>query len=219
MILALNVAVFSYQFSLGESLRGVAFILDYGFIPALFASEPQGVWYTLFTSLFLHGSWAHLIGNMIFLWVFGNNIEDSMGHVRFVIFYLVCGVAASLAHIFVVPQSAVPMVGASGAISGIMGAYVLLYPRVRVHTWLPPFFLIDIPAWFFLGYWFIIQLGMGLVTIGPEAADQGGVAVWAHVGGFVAGVLLIKIFEKRALTEAKRRKIKLSRSEIDALGW
>ncbi len=173
----------------------------------------------LVTSIFMHGSWAHLIGNMIFLWVFGNNIEDSMGHVRFVIFYLVCGVAASLAHIFVVPQSAVPMVGASGAISGIMGAYVLLYPRVRVHTWLPPFFLIDIPAWFFLGYWFIIQLGMGLVTIGPEAADQGGVAVWAHVGGFVAGVLLIKIFEKRALTEAKRRKIKLSRSEIDALGW
>ncbi|HEX6925253.1 MAG TPA: rhomboid family intramembrane serine protease [Longimicrobiaceae bacterium] len=173
----------------------------------------------LLTSLFMHGSWGHLIGNMVFLWVFGNNVEDSMGHLRFIVFYLVCGLTASAAHILFAPNSAIPMVGASGAISGIMGAYVLLYPRVRVHTWLPPFFFVDLPAWYFLGYWFVIQLMMGLSSLAPTMAEQGGVAVWAHVGGFVAGVVLIRLFEKRRLTEAKRKKVKLSRAEIADLEW
>jgi membrane associated rhomboid family serine protease len=173
----------------------------------------------LLTSIFMHGSWSHLIGNMVFLWVFGNNVEDSMGHLRFLAFYLLCGVAASAAHIFLAPVSQVPMVGASGAISGIMGGYVLLYPRVRVHTWVPPFFFLDLPAWFFLGYWFFLQVGMGVLTLGPGMAEQGGVAVWAHVGGFAAGVLLVKIFEKRRLSDAKRHKVKLSRGEVADLEW
>ena len=173
----------------------------------------------IMTSMFLHGSWGHLIGNMVFLWVFGNNIEDSMGHIRFLFFYLLTGIAAALAHIYLSPMSEIPAVGASGAISGVMGAYVLLYPRVRVHTYFPPFFFFHLPAFVFLGYWFFIQLSMGVVTIGPEAGEQGGVAVWAHVGGFVAGLLLVKLFEKRALTEAKRHKVKLSRSEVARLEW
>lgn len=173
----------------------------------------------LITSIFMHGGWGHLLGNMVFLWVFGNNVEDSMGHVRFLVFYLICGIAASAAHILLAPVSQIPMVGASGAISGIMGGYVLLYPRVRVHTWLPPFFFLDLPAWFFLGYWFFLQVGMGVLNLGPGMADQGGVAVWAHVGGFVAGVLLIKLFEKRRLTDAKRHKVKLTREQLGGLGW
>jgi membrane associated rhomboid family serine protease len=171
------------------------------------------------TSMFMHGSWGHLLGNMVFLWVFGNNIEDSMGHVRFIAFYLICGITAALAHIFLAPASPVPAVGASGAISGIMGAYIVLYPKVRVHTWIPPFFFVDLNAIFLLGYWFFIQLASGVLTWGPDAGEQGGVAVWAHVGGFVTGVVLIKVFAKPALTEAKRHKVKLPRSEVARLEW
>ncbi len=171
------------------------------------------------TSMFMHGSWEHILGNMLFLWVFGNNIEDSMGHLRFVVFYLVCGVAAALAHVFVGPGSQVPAVGASGAISGIMGAYVVLYPRVRVRTWVPPIFLLNLNAFFLLGYWFFIQLATGVLTVGPESGEQGGVAVWAHVGGFVAGVVLIKLFEKPRLVQAKRSGVRLSREEVARLGW
>jgi len=147
---------------------------------------------TVFTSMFMHGGWFHLIGNMWFLWVFGNNIEDSMGHARFVVFYLLCGVAAAAAQILADPRAGVPMVGASGAISGVLGAYVLLYPRVRVHTLIfLGFFVttITLRAYLMLGYWFVLQL-----LIGTFARGQGGVAVWAHVGGFLAGLALIKLF-------------------------
>jgi membrane associated rhomboid family serine protease len=171
------------------------------------------------TSMFMHGGWGHLLGNMVFLWVFGNNIEDSMGHLRFLAFYLICGIAAGYAHIFFSPASAVPAVGASGAISGVMGAYILLYPRVAVQTFFPPFFFFHVPAWVFLGYWFFIQLSMGVVSIGPEAAETGGVAVWAHVGGFVAGAVLIRLFVKRRLVDAKRHKVKLPPSEVARLEW
>jgi membrane associated rhomboid family serine protease len=149
----------------------------------------------IFTSMFLHGSWLHLIGNMWFLWLFGNNIEDSMGRLRFVVFYLVCGVAAALGQVATNPATPIPMVGASGAISGVMGAYLVLYPRVRVYSLVPiGFFLasVPLPAWLMLVYWFVLQLVGGLAARG----DVGGVAFWAHVGGFVAGLALIKLFAR-----------------------
>jgi membrane associated rhomboid family serine protease len=149
----------------------------------------------LITSMFLHGSWMHLLGNMWFLWLFGNNIEDSMTRPRFVLFYLICGLAAALAQVLAQPNSAVPMVGASGAISGVMGAYLILYPRVKVYTLITLGFFITtyaLPAWVMLIYWMGLQLLGGYTQHG-----QGGVAFFAHVGGFVAGVALIKLFERR----------------------
>jgi membrane associated rhomboid family serine protease len=142
-----------------------------------------------------------------------------MGHVRFIAFYLICGLAAAGAHVILSPESAIPAVGASGAISGIMGGYIALYPRVRVHTLIPPFFVVRVRAFFLLGYWFVLQLMMGVVSVGPEAGEQGGIAVWAHVGGFVAGLALIKIFQKPELTYAKSHHIKLSRQEASRLEW
>jgi membrane associated rhomboid family serine protease len=142
--------------------------------------------------MFMHGGWFHIIGNMWFLWVFGNNVEDSMGHMRFVVFYLLCGVVAAGTQLLADPHSRLPMVGASGAVSGVLGAYVLLYPRVRVHTLLTLGFFVTtvaLPAYVMLGYWFVLQLLMGAVS-----RTAGGVAVWAHVGGFLAGLVLIKLF-------------------------
>ena len=156
--------------------------------------------FTPLTSMFLHGSWMHLIFNMLYMWVFGNNIEDSMGSVRFLAFYLICGVAASAAHILVDPTSPIPTVGASGAISGIMGAYLILYPRIRVRMFIPPLFVIRIRAWVVLLWWIFGQILSGLpelTSMRPEVSS--GVAFWAHIGGFVAGVVLVKIFENRRL--------------------
>jgi membrane associated rhomboid family serine protease len=175
-------------------------------------------WTALLTSMFLHGGWLHLIGNMWFLWLFGNNIEDSTGHLRFLLFYLLTGLAASGGHILSDPGSQIPTVGASGAISGVMGAYLLLYPKVRIHTLF--FFVvivrvIPIPAWLVLGEWFALQLLSGTTT----PAESVGVAFWAHIGGFVAGLALIKLFEQRQLTAAKRAKVKLDRREIRRGGW
>jgi membrane associated rhomboid family serine protease len=150
---------------------------------------------TVLTSMFMHGGWLHLIGNMWFLWLFGNDIEDSMGHGRFLAFYLLCGVAAAASQVLVDPRSGVPMVGASGAISGVMGGYILLYPRVRVHTLITLGFFVTtvtLPAYVMLGYWFVLQLLLG--TVGLVAPEGGGVAVWAHVGGFLTGLGLIKVF-------------------------
>ncbi|HVL69794.1 MAG TPA: rhomboid family intramembrane serine protease [Vicinamibacterales bacterium] len=152
----------------------------------------------LFTSMFLHGSWMHLIGNMWFLWLFGNNIEDSMTRPRFLAFYLLTGIAAALAQVLADPSSAVPMVGASGAISGVMGAYLVLFPRVRVFTLVPLGFFITsmaLPAWVMLIYWAFLQFAGGLTSVVSE--QTGGVAFWAHLGGFVAGVVLVKLFEQR----------------------
>lgn len=174
---------------------------------------------TLLTSMFMHGGWGHLLGNLLFLWVFGNNIEDSMGHLRFLLFYVLTGVAAGLAHVWFSPLSGMPAVGASGAISGIMGAYILLYPRARVRTWLPPFFIFHLSAWFFLGVWFVMQLFGGLSTLGVPESEAGGVAVWAHVGGFVAGMLLVKVFERPQLVDAKRRHVQLPPDEVARLQW
>ena len=168
--------------------------------------SPDLAWYTLVSSVFLHGGWFHLIGNMWFLWVFGNNIEDAMGHGRFVAFYLVCGVLAALAQVLIQQGSPVPMVGASGAISGIMGAYLVLYPRVRVHMLVfLGFFVttITVPAYLMLLYWAFLQALGGLPTL-AGGAPGGGVAFLAHLGGFIAGVLLIKVFAKPELVAVHR---------------
>ncbi|MDH5405989.1 MAG: rhomboid family intramembrane serine protease [Candidatus Aminicenantes bacterium] len=197
-IIGANVMVFIYQLSLGEGLPLFIYrmgLVPYEFIrmtdlpPATFIPIPL----TLLTSIFLHGGLLHLAGNMLYLWIFGDNIEDSMGHLRFLIFYILCGAIASLLHILVNPNSKVPTIGASGAISGVLGAYLVLYPRARVVTLLFFFYLIRIvrlPAMFFLGVWFLWQLmsaGLG----------GGGVAWFAHIGGFAGGVALVKLFARR----------------------
>jgi len=161
-------------------------------------------WATVFTSLFLHGGWLHLVGNVWFLWVFGNNVEDAMGHLRFLGFYLVTGLVATGAHILSGPSSAIPVVGASGAISGVMGAYMVLYPRVRVRTLLVLIVfitIVELPAWVFLGYWFLLQLAS---SGGVGAPTGGGIAFWAHIGGFVAGLGLVGIFARRGAMRERR---------------
>ena len=168
---------------------------------------------TPLTSMFLHGSWAHIIGNSLFLWVFGDNVEESMGSGRFVAFYLICGLVAAAAHVMTQPGSPVPTVGASGAISGVMGAYLLLYPHARVNMlfiFIIIFRVIPVPAWIVLLWWFVVQVVTGLpelMRLNPEVS--GGVAVWAHVGGFVAGVVLVKLFVNRRLMEER----------VTARGW
>jgi membrane associated rhomboid family serine protease len=164
---------------------------------ACMVSDTPG-WTSLITHMFLHGSWMHIIGNMWFLWIFGNNVEDSMGHLRFVVFYLLCGLAAATLQIVADPSSGIPMVGASGAIGGVMGAYIMLYPYVRVHLF-AYFTTIPVPAVFMLGYWLVVQVLGGVGSLG---AKGGGVAFWAHVGGFVAGAVLVLVFKK---TELVRR--------------
>jgi membrane associated rhomboid family serine protease len=152
-------------------------------------------YWTVLTSMFVHGGWFHLIGNMVFLWVFGNNIEDAMGHVKFLIFYLLCGTAAAAAQTLVSPHSVIPMVGASGAISGVLGAYILLYPRVRVHTLIIlPIYIttVALPAYVMLGYWALLQILSGLGSL--SEIEKGGVAFFAHVGGFLTGLILVKLF-------------------------
>ena len=172
--------------------RGMACIVD---------NEPIN-FLTPFISMFLHGGWGHLLGNALFFWVFGNNIEDSMGHFRFVVFYLLCGLAASLAHILVQPGSPLPTVGASGAISGILGAYLVLYPNVRVRMlfiFIIFFKVIPIRAWMVLVWWFFWQLVAAMPELRHGGDLTGGVAVWAHIGGFVTGMVLVKFFENDTL--------------------
>lgn len=201
--IATCVLVFLWQISLGEKGFQAA-VIALGVIPAtLLGTEslPPSLYVVpptaaLFTSMFLHGGFLHLAGNMLYLWIFGNNVEDSMGHVRFVIFYALCGVAAALAQALPNPDSAIPMIGASGAISGVLGAYLLLYPRAHVLVLIPLGFfahMVRLPAMFVLGFWFVLQL------INSALADpaQGGVAFGAHVGGFVAGMILIPLFKHR----------------------
>ena len=171
-------------------------------------------------SMFLHGGWMHIIGNALFLWVFGNNVEDVVGRRRFLAFYLICGLAAAAAHILVDPRSPVPTVGASGAVSGVMGAYLVLFPKVRVRMlfWFIIILkVIPLPAWLVLLYWFGLQLLSGIPELlSPNPEIAGGVAVWAHVGGFLAGVLLVRAFVNPKLLQ-RRHDILLSRNEFDAL--
>src|SRR5258705_4175333 len=192
-LIVVNVLVFLYELSLG---RGVdAFTLYWGLVPAAFS------WVTVLTSMFLHGGILHVAGNMLYLWIFGDNVEDRMGHGRFLVFYLLCGVAAALAQTITEPHSLVPMVGASGAIAGVMGAYFVLYPKSRIVTLVPLFFffqIIEVPAILFLGIWFLMQFVSGLGSIVTVAArSTGGVAFMAHVAGFVSGVIGVFVFRKR----------------------
>ena len=188
-IIALNVLVFWHEVTLGS--RAEAFVMHYGLVPRHFAFD------ALVTSMFVHGSWLHLLGNMLYLYIFGDNVEDRLGHGRFVLFYLLCGAAAGAAQALTAPGSSVPMVGASGAIAGVAGAYVLFFPRARVLTLLPIFIfvqLIEVPAVFFIGVWFLWQIASGVATLGH---DEAGVAFWAHVGGFVAGLVLGPVLRQR----------------------
>jgi len=182
-LITINVLVFLYELSLGRAVD--AFTLYWGLVPAAFS------WVAVFTSMFLHGGFLHVGGNMLYLWIFGDNVEDRLGHGRFVAFYLLCGLAAALAQTFVSPSSQVPMVGASGAIAGVMGAYFVMYPHSRIVTLIPFFFLqvVEVPAIFFLGIWFLMQFLSGVGSIAQVQAGTGGVAFWAHVAGFVAGVV------------------------------
>jgi len=195
------VLVFFHQASLPAG-SGDTFVFQYGAIPALVfgqAGLPEmdvaiPPYTTLVTSMFLHGGWMHLIGNMLYLWIFGNNIEDVMGHAKYVAFYLLCGILAALGHAFTDPSSTIPMVGASGAISGVLGAYVLLFPRARVLVLMPGFGATRVPAGFVLGMWFVMQLLSGRMSFGREG---GGVAFFAHIAGFVAGMALIGLFKRQ----------------------
>lgn len=198
LIILGNVAVFFYQLTLGP-LAAQQMIYTFGMIPAripMVFSGHEGTllraFSPLLTSMFLHGGWLHLIGNMWFLWVFGDNIEDHFGHLGYLLFYLVCGVGAGVAHTISNLGSTIPAVGASGAISGVMGAYIVLFPGARVVTLVPLvflFFTVQLPAVVILGYWFLIQFLSGLGSLGAQTT--GGVAFWAHIGGFALGVALV----------------------------
>jgi len=215
-IIGLNVLAWIVVQGAGSDTAVAASVCNLGLIPAeLTASVPPGAQFPmgenlvcvtdpgrepfhLLTSMFLHGGWMHLLGNMWFLWLFGNNVEDSTTRPRFLVFYLLSGLAAAGAQIAANPQSTVPMVGASGAISGVMGAYLVLFPRVRVFTLIPLGFYattIALPAWAMLIYWMFLQVAGGVTSVFSD--QEGGVAFWAHLGGFIAGVVLIKIFERR----------------------
>jgi membrane associated rhomboid family serine protease len=175
----------------GALPQGARFPIDENLICLI---EPDRQLSNVFTSVFLHGLWMHLLGNMWFLWLFGNNVEDAMTRLRFVLFYFLCGLASALLQVAMSPHSPIPMVGASGAISGVMGAYLVLFPHVRVRTLVPIGVLLTtvaLPAWLMLVYWAFLQFAGGLSRVGAEG---GGVAFWAHVGGFVAGVTLVKLF-------------------------
>jgi membrane associated rhomboid family serine protease len=197
-IIVANVLVFFHELSLGSPARVGAFFADFALTPAnlVRAPSPDSL-RTIFTSMFMHGGWAHIIGNMLFLGIFGKNVEDSVGHFKFLIFYLLCGVLAVAAQIFLSPDSTVPMIGASGAISGVLGAYLLLFPRARVLVFFPIWIfwrVFYVPAILFLVLWFGMQLLSALAVV--NMGVSGGVAFWAHVGGFIGGMLLIPIFKR-----------------------
>lgn len=204
-LIAACVIAFLWQ-TLGDRAHQESIIYALGAIPSVLTGnaylDPRLVWVpamvTVFTSMFLHGGWMHLIGNMLYLWIFGNNVEESMGHVRFVAFYLLCGVAAVCAQALPNPESNIPMIGASGAISGVLGAYLLLLPRARVLVAIPLGFYLHtmrLPAAIVLILWFVLQLVSSLMA----DPDKGGVAFGAHIGGFVAGLALIAVFKKRGV--------------------
>jgi membrane associated rhomboid family serine protease len=194
VLIALNVVFFLVEMNGGE-----AFIQRWAFVPRRFLADPAGDLPTLFTAMFMHAGWMHLIGNMLYLWIFGDNVEDRFGHARFLIFYLVCGLAATFAQLAFSADSAVPNLGASGAVAGVLGAYLLLYPRGQVRVMMGRG-VVPAPALVVIGLWFALQLFSGIGSVASNVDDGGGVAYMAHVGGFVAGFLLtFALRGKRAL--------------------
>jgi membrane associated rhomboid family serine protease len=192
-IIALNALAFLFELSLSGPERH-AFLQHFGVVPAAFT------WTSVFTSMFLHGGWLHILGNMLYLWIFGDNVEDRLGHFRYIVFYLLCGVVGALAQVAISPDSYIPTIGASGAIAGVMGAYLVLYPQSRVLTLIALVFfwdLVELPAVLLLGFWFLLQLVSGVGSIALTSGTQGGgVAFWAHVAGFLVGVGGVFVFRK-----------------------
>jgi membrane associated rhomboid family serine protease len=205
ILIALNILIFLYQSILGPR-EGDQLLKVYGEVPAHLAAflagshryTPGDVIFPFFTSMFLHGGWEHVLGNMWFLYIFGDNVEDYLGHVKYLVFYLLSGLLAMATQVAIYPHSNVPTIGASGAIAGVLGAYFLLYPRARVLTWFFVF-IVYIPAWFVLGEWFVLQFLYGTSALAAvHGREMGGVAFWAHVGGFIAGMVMIKLFPERS---------------------
>jgi membrane associated rhomboid family serine protease len=193
-LIALNILVFFLELSGGQ-----AFIREWAFIPARFGSNPSADAVTVLSAMFMHGGWLHLGGNMLYLWIFGDNVEDTLGPFKFLIFYLVCGVAATFAQYVVFPGSRIPNVGASGAIAGVLGAYLLMFPHARVRV-LVYHQIVAMPALIVLGLWIVLQIfsGVGSIATTSQTQETGGVAYMAHVGGFVAGFLLILVLRGRS---------------------
>jgi membrane associated rhomboid family serine protease len=222
-LIVINIAFFVYQMSYGPKVDQLIFA--FGFIPARFFAQQTESWLSpanivpVFSSMFLHANLIHLISNMWFLWIFGDNVEDCMGHGRYLLFFLLCGLASVAAQAISNPHSTIPMIGASGAISGVLGAYFLTYPKARILTLLPIFiliYLVELPAYFFLGFWFIMQFIEGtLDSLNSHQMVGGGVAFWAHVGGFVAGVALLQVFRckdwQRPVIQSEKRIRRISR--------
>ncbi len=203
-LVAVNVLIFLYEIILPNRAL-TEFIYQWGVIPAEVSNQQR--LFTIVSSMFLHGGWFHLVGNMLFLYVFGDNIEDTMGHVRFLAFYLVCGVGAALAQVWLNPASQIPLIGASGAIAGVLGAYIVLFPHGRIRTLIFAghfVTVIMIPAWVMLGYWIVIQFISGFMALGVRTEDTGGVAFWAHIGGFVLGAALVFLFRDRSAVARQR---------------
>ncbi len=218
-LIVINALAFFYELTLGPRQLEL-FFREYAVIPVRYFAggyvDIFGVVHSygitdlvipIFTAMFLHGGWTHIGGNMLYLWIFGDNVEDRMGHGRYLVFYLLCGVAATVAHIITNPHSTVPSLGASGAIAGVLGAYFLLYPHARVITLIPIFFFIEfvpIPAVILLGWWFIQQFLYGTMSLAVASAQTGGVAWWAHIGGFVTGMILVHVFKRKEYGPARR---------------
>jgi membrane associated rhomboid family serine protease len=207
LLIVVNFLVFFYELSLEAQGTSVfnKFVVDYSLVPCEYTAHctpypgtPNPFWITLFSSMFMHGGWLHILGNMLFLWVFGDNIENSMGHLRYLIFYLLCGLGASALEIATAVNSGTPGLGASGAIAGVLGAYLMLYPGSSIGTLLTVFIIpipVHLPAWILIGFWFLMQFVSGVGELSSKAAQAtGGVAYWAHVGGFITGSVLIWLF-------------------------
>ncbi len=194
LLISLNAIVFIYELNLSPH-RLDEFLASWAVVPSEIFGDFLGEYKTLFTAMFLHGGWLHFLGNMLFLYIFGDNVEDKFGHIRYLIFYILCGFVAFILQIFFMIGSRVPLIGASGAIAGVLGAYLLLFPRARILTLVPlGIFLrvVELPAFFFLGIWFLMQIFYGLASIGATS----GVAWWAHIGGFLCGIITVGWFKK-----------------------
>jgi membrane associated rhomboid family serine protease len=227
MLIGANVVAFGYELSLG--LRLDAFLGRWGVVPAhvwaaLSGGAPQlqlGVLVTLLTAAFLHGGWLHLAGNMLFLWIFGDNVEDRLGHGTYLVFYLACAVVANLAQVEVDPTSTISAIGASGAIAGVLGAYAVTFPGARVSVVLPIFlfWILDVPALVMIGFWFVTQFFSGVASLASDASQTSGIAWWAHVGGFLCGVLLMLVLPKMEKPRERRRLGSVQEQADADTGW